>query len=157
MTSELNSAWQMVRLARESRRGNPRRLLQRRLRPGDDNIDYEEVLNRIDEGISHLRNMTRTMREATWVLSSWDERFRTGWIEVARAIGEALADPDADVEAQEQRLEELVSEMSLAEELPHIEWPVYGSMLASLRHIVRLFSDETSTRESRETAEDQDN
>ena len=157
MTSELNSAWQMVRLARESRRENPRRLLQRKLRPSDDDVDYEKVLNRIDEGISHLRNMTRTMREATWVLSSWDERFRKGWVKVARALGEALADPDGDVEAQDQQLDELVSEMSVAEELPYIEWPLYGSMLASLRHIVRVFSDETSTRESRETTEDQDN
>ena len=72
MSDELNSAWQMVKVARESRRKNPRRLLHRTAQT-DDDVDYEHVLNNIAEGISHLRNMTRTMRQATWAVGSWDE------------------------------------------------------------------------------------
>src|SRR5690625_7402883 len=95
MRSELNAAWQMVRLARERQRQHPRRLLTRRgLSPGADELDYEDVLSRIDEGISHLRNMTRTMREATWALRSWAQRFREGRAVLARARGEPTADPD---------------------------------------------------------------
>ncbi len=153
MTDELNSAWQMVKLARESRRENPRRLLRRKFRDEDDDIDYEEVLNYIDEGISHLRNMTRTMREATWVLSSWDERFREGWVRIANDLGEAIADPDGDVEAQGERLDALVHEMSKTDELPNLQWPLYGAMLSTLRHLTRIFSDVTSNRESRETSD----
>src|SRR5690625_3505465 len=149
MRSELNAAWQMVRLARESQRQNPRRLLTRRgLSPGADELDYEDVLSRIDEGISHLRNMTRTMREATWALSSWDQRFREGWVVLARDLGEAIADPDGDVAAQGPQLEQLISNMSASEDLPKLEWPAYGAMLSNLRHIINIFSDVTSTREA---------
>lgn len=149
MRSELNAAWQMVRLARESQRQNPRRLFTRRgLSPDADELDYEDVLNRIDEGISHLRNMTRTMREATWALSSWDRRFRAGWVVLARDLGEAIADPDGDVAAQAPQLEQLISNMSASEDLPKLEWPAYGAMLSDLRHIINIFSDVTSTREA---------
>lgn len=156
MNDELNSAWQMVKLARESRRENPRRVLRDKLRRDDDDIDYEEVLNQIDEAISHLRNMTRTMREATWAVSQWDEQFRAGWVDVLQGLGEAIADPDGNVNAERQKLEELVGKMSAADDLPKIQWPLYGSMLSSLDHIGRLFDDETTTRESRETSEEQD-
>lgn len=154
MTDELNSAWQTVKLARESRRENPRRLLRRKLHETDDDVDYLEVLTQIDEGISHLRNMTRTMRDATWSLSSWDDRFREGWVRIARDLGEAIANPDGDVKAQGQRLDQLVTEMSKAEKLPNIEWPVYGAMLSSLRHLVNIFSEVTSDRESRDPGDD---
>lgn len=156
MSEELNSAWQMVKLARESRRENPRRLLRDKLRDDDDDIDYEEVLTRIDEAISHLRNMTRTMRQATWAVSDWDQQFREGWVEVVHDLGEAIADPDGNVSAQRRRLEELVTEMSSADNLPKIQWPLYGAMLASLDHIGRLFDDETTTRETRQTSDEQE-
>ena len=155
MTAELNSAWQMVKLARESRRENPRRLLHRKFYEADDDIDYEQVLNHIDEGISHLRNMTRTMREATWEVSSWDEQFREGWVRIACDLGEAIADPDGDVAAQDEHLDELVATMSKADDLPNLQWPIYGALLASLRHIIRIFSDVTSDRESREPSEEE--
>ncbi|OAV60678.1 hypothetical protein A6F49_11315 [Enteractinococcus helveticum] len=154
MSEELNSAWQTVRLARESRRENPRRLLRRKFRDEDDDFDYEAVLNRIDEGISHLRNLTRTMREATWAISSWDDRFRKGWVRIAHDLGEAIADPDGDVQAQNERLDELVTGMSHAGNLPNMQWPMYGAMLSSLRHIIQIFSDVTSSRASRQTPED---
>src|SRR5690625_984368 len=157
MNDELNSAWQMVKLARESRRENPRKLLHRSVRDEDDDIDYEEVLNRIDEGISHLRNMTRTMREATWVAGEWGDRFREGWVEVAHNLGEAIADPDGDVAAQRGQLDQLVTRMSSLDDLPTLHWPLYGSMLSSLDHLGRLFDDSTTDRESRETPEDQEN
>ena len=155
MNDELNSAWQMVRLARESRRENPRHLLRRKVRDQEDEVDYEEVLNRLDEAISHTRNMTRTMREATWAVGEWDERFREGWVDVARQLGEAIANPDEDINAQRIRLEELVSKMSSIDDLPNIHWPLYGSMLSTLDHLGRLFDDGTTTRETRETSQDQ--
>lgn len=157
MNDELNSAWQMVKLARESRRENPRKILRDKLRDDDDDIDYEEVLTRIDEAISHLRNMTRTMRQATWAVSDWDHQFREGWVEVVHDLGEAIADPDGNVHEQRRQLDELVREMSSADNLPKIQWPLYGSMLSSLDHIGRLFDDEATTRETRETPEDQEN
>ncbi|HEY4557629.1 MAG TPA: aromatic acid exporter family protein [Enteractinococcus sp.] len=155
MNNELNSGWQMVRLARESRRENPRRFL-RKPRDEDHDIDYEEVLNRIDEAISHLRNMTRTMRVATWAIGEWDERFRKGWVDVARSFGEAIADPDRSITVERERLDDLITEMSSTDNLPKMHWPLYGSMLSTLDHLGRLFDDGTTSRETRETQEDED-
>lgn len=157
MNDELNSAWQMVRLARESRRENPRDLLRRGLHDDDDDIDYEVVLNRLDESISHLRNMTRTMRQAMWASGQWDERFREGWVAIAHDLGEAIADPDGDVGAQRERLYDLVRSMSSMDDLPEAHWPLYGSMLSSLDHIARLLASDTGTRETRETPQDEEN
>src|SRR5699024_12850384 len=98
MSDELRSAWQTVRFAREAERENPRTLLRSRPKRQRADVSYEEILTRVDEGISHLRNMTRTLREATYNEGSWDERFRTGWVEIARDVGYAVADPDQSVE-----------------------------------------------------------
>src|SRR5699024_713163 len=66
MSAELNSAWQAVRFARESQRINPRGPLRRGLNDGDPSqvVGYEDILGRVDEGISHLRNLARTLHEA---------------------------------------------------------------------------------------------
>lgn len=156
MRLELNSAWQMVRLARESQRENPRQLLKPRRHHAADEVDYYDVLNRIDESISHLRTMTRTMREAAWALSSWDQRFREGWVVVACDVGEAIADPDGDIGAQGEQLEQLIAKMSAAEDLPTIEWPAYGAMLSDLRHIINIFADVTSARDPGESTQHTD-
>ena len=83
--------------------------------------------------------MTRTMRQATWAVGSWDEQFRKGWVRIACDLGEAIADPDGDVAALQDNLDTLVTKMSQTQDLPHVQWPIYGAMLASLRHII--FSD----------------
>lgn len=151
MSKELNSAWQTVRFARESERKNPRKLLLRRGKKMHEDVSYEEILTRVDEGISHLRNLTRTLREAAYTSGGWDERFRTGWVSVARDTGLAVADPDESVEPLYDRLRKLTSDMSEAENLPNIEWPTYGALIASLRHIIIIVDDVASARETRQT------
>lgn len=152
MSEELNSAWQVVRLARESQRKNPR-MLRRRNKRQPDEVSYEEILNRVDEGISHLRNLTRTLREASNGPSAWDEKFRAGWAAIAYDVGTAIADPDASVDPIHERLAQLSSELSETEDLPNIEWPTYGALISSLRHIVVIVDDVASARESRETSD----
>src|SRR5699024_7489132 len=151
MSKELNSAWQTVRFARESERKNPRKLLLRRGKKMHEDVSYEEILTRVDEGISHLRNLTRTLREAAYTSGGWDERFRTGWVSVARDTGLAVADPDESVEPLYDRLRKLTSDMSEAENLPNIEWQTYGGLIASLRHIISIVDDVASAREARQT------
>src|SRR5699024_12050737 len=135
---ELRSAWQTVRFAREAERENPRTLLRSRPKRQRADVSYEEILTRVDEGISHLRNLTRTLREATYNEGSWDERFRTGWVEIARDVGYAVADPDQSVEPRYERLRQLSKDMSDSENLPEIQWPTYGGLISSLRHIIVL-------------------
>lgn len=155
MSVELNSAWQTVRLARESQRSNPRKLRNVRRRHGEpqEEVTYEEILQRVDEGISHLRNLTRTLREASYEEGSWDEEFREGWVEIAHDTGVAIADPDATVESQFERISQLSRRMSEAKDLPNIQWPTYGALISSLRHIMVIVDDVASARSARQSSE----
>ena len=151
MSDELRSAWQTVRFAREAELENPRTLLRSRPKRQRADVSYEEILTRVDEGISHLRNLTRTLRQATYNEGSWDERFRTGWVEIARDVGYAVADPDQSVEPLYDRLRQLSKDMSDSENLPKIQWPTYGALISSLRHIIIIVDDVASARAARET------
>lgn len=158
MGDELSSAWQTVRFAKESRRANPRGDLMKssRLRRNGegsthtDKESYEDILQRVDEGISHLRHLARTLREATYISSDWDTRFREQWSAIVRDAGYSIADPDAEVEPIFDRLEELATKMSDETALPETSWPLYGSLIASMRHITVIVDDVASARQARE-------
>lgn len=154
MTSELNSAWQMVRLARESQRSNPRTLVRRRHNSNSrDGAPYEEILQRVDEGISHLRNLTRTLRDASYEQGAWDGEFREGWVDIVHDLGVAIADPEESVEPYFDRLSRLSRRMSEAADLPNIQWPTYGALISSLRHIIVIVDDVASARSARKPDE----
>lgn len=145
MTRELDGAWSQVRFARESRQANPRRMNRR-----DPTGSYETVLWRLDEGVTHLRNLTRTLEASSYSESPWDTRFRESWSDITRAAGTAIADPDAEVESIAGRLDELATTMSEETGLPAREWPSYGAMIASMRHIIVVVDDVASTRAARD-------
>ena len=154
MTEELDSAWTVVRFARESRRANPRaRQGMQSLQVSSWNSDeasYEEILERVDEGISHLRHLARTLREATYVDGEWDESFREQWAQIVGDAGRAIADPDADVASMHDNLSSLSTQMAEETGLPTTSWPLYGSLISSVRHIVVVVDDVASAREARE-------
>lgn len=161
MSEELNSAWQAVRFARESQRANPRdRLRRKRLTSGEvhdsktsaEDVSYENILQRVDEGISHLRHLVRTLREGNYASGEWDTRFRENWTVVVRDAGHAIADPDADVEPIHQRLEDLAVNMANDNSLPERTWPLYGSLVAGMQHIALIVDDVASSREARENS-----
>lgn len=160
MSEELDSAWQTVRFARESERVNPRSGLRRRRGSGRngsstvtaEEASYENILARVDEGISHLRHLTRTLREATYLDGDWDARFREGWVRIVRDAGHAIADPDAEVEPIFDRLSELSVSVAREGQLPRESWPLYGSLITSMRHIAVIVDDVASAREAREGA-----
>lgn len=160
MNKELNSAWQSVRFARESRRSNPRRRLtraqrlQRRQQSTDREASYEEILDRVDEGISHLRHLARTLREAAYAEGAWDENFRERWTDIVRDAGRAIADPDAEVDPIHTRVTTLARTMSEEAGLPQETWPTYGSLLTSVWHIAVIVDDVASAREARESGAD---
>lgn len=86
MRAELESAWQTVRFARESERVNPRTgLRRRRARAGKPQgagigvANYENTLERADEGVVHLRHLARTLREGAQIEGEWDARSRVRW------------------------------------------------------------------------------
>ncbi|MCJ7857591.1 FUSC family protein [Corynebacterium kalidii] len=159
ISRELGSAWSVVRFARESRRANPRSYLARLQRtraatgraPDPADATWEDILRRADEGVSHLRHLARTLREASYADGEWDTGFRREWASVARATGRAVADPDADVGPLSDRLAALTREFSDGD-LPTDHWPVYGALITGLDHIITVVDDVASSQEARETA-----
>lgn len=162
MSEELGGAWQMVRFARESERGNPRtRRATGRSRRGQgatadhaEEASYEDILARVEEGISHLRHLSRTLREGAYADGEWDDRFRERWVAVARDAGRAIADPDAEVEPIADRLSALAVDLADHTELPRRSWPLYGSLIASMEHIAVIVDDVASARAAREAPTD---
>lgn len=150
MTTELNSAWQAVSLAHESQRKNPRSLLRRRRHSqSQERVSYDEILPRLDEGVSHLRNLTRTLREASYEQTPWDRDFRERWGALTRDLGMAIADPEESLEPYLDRLNNLSRTMSEADDLPNMRWPTYGALISSLRHIVVTVDDVVSAQRAR--------
>ena len=151
------SAWQSVRFARESSCGNPRvhgmaALRARRRGEAQQRADYGEILERVDEGISHLENLTRTLREANYAEGEWDEKFRERWSMVMRDAGAAIADPDADVAPVPARLRALAPGLAGAARRPAPPRPPDGARIRSMQHIAVVVDDVASAREARETA-----
>ena len=152
LESELESAWSTVRFARESRRANPRRHIHlRRQSTAPDPVDgpnWEQVLEQAKDGLSHLHTITHILRDATYDNSPWDERFREKWSAIARDAGQAISDPgvDTDSERLRMRIDDLSREMSEDEDLPSKLWPVYGSLITGLRHIVSLVDEVRAAR-----------
>ena len=156
MQDMISSAWQSVRFARESSWGNPRSHPMaplRRRRAESRPADYREILERVDEGISHLRNLTRTLREASYAHGEWDRRFRTRWSAIVHDAGLAIADPDAEVEPIHDRLTELAVQMAEDGHMPADAWPVYGALIRAMQHIAVVVDDVASAREARDTRE----
>ncbi len=157
---ELGSAWQSVRFAQESARMNPRRAARSSRRPRawrDQHLEpgheagYDEILGRVAEGVSHLRHLARTLRESTYDDSTWDDRFREEWSATVRETGRLVADPDAEVAPVLERLDRLAERTwENRDQLPGDRWPVYGSLITSVRHIVVVVDDVASVRAARD-------
>lgn len=158
---ELESAWQTVRFARESARMNPRqhvlalrspRAWRERRVGRSQQVGYEEILTRVGEGVSHLRHLARTVSSATYAGSRWDDEFRQPWLAIVRDAGRAIEDPDAEVEPIFDRLDSLSKR--LARQDMGDSWPLYGSLVTSMRHIAVIVDDVASAREARDASRD---
>lgn len=160
MSAELELAWQTVRFARESERVNPRSGLRRRwARAGRPQHDpaievatSEDILERADEGVVHLRHLARTLREGAQIEGEWDSEFRERWVEIVGQVGHAFADRDADASAApiQERLIQLGVDLQAEGQLPSRSWPLYGSLIASMSHIAALADDVASARAARQ-------
>src|SRR5699024_3757547 len=114
-------------------------------------VGYEDILERVDEGSSHLRNLTRTLSEASYDEGRRDDRFRAEWADSAAAAGRAVADPDATGAPTPPRPAGPSTRLAHGE-LPSRSWPLYGALLTSLRHIAVIVDDVASDRRAREAA-----
>lgn len=151
---EVESAWQTVRFARESEVWNPRRRAptpqwRDHWSGEDDRVGYEDILARVAEGVSHLRHLARTIREGSTMQNQWDEDFRMRWVAIVRDAGQAIQDPDVAVEPVQERLSALATEFADHDGLRADLWPIYGSLITSVRHIAVIVDDVASARRAR--------
>lgn len=146
LDDDLDDVWRVVRESRESGRWNPRRRLSRK---AGDPAGYEEVLRRVEEGIAQARGMARMIHESTVSSEQWDDHFRERWLDLLEETGRRIGDPEGDVAPLRRDVDELTSEMS-TKDLPHMLWPVYGSLLANLRNIITIVDDVASSRPVRD-------
>lgn len=159
MSAELELAWETVRFARESERVNPRTGLRRRRAragqpqgPGIEVATSEDILERADEGVVHLRHLARTLREGAQIEGEWDSHFRERWVEIVCQVGNAFAGQDAEATAEpmQERLIELGVDLQTEGQLPSRSWPLYGSLIVSMSHIAAIADDVASARAARE-------
>lgn len=159
MSAELELAWETVRFARESERVNPRTGLRRRRAragqpqgPGIEVATSEDILERADEGVVHLRHLARTLREGAQIEGEWDSHFRERWVEIVGQVGNAFAGQDAEATAEpmQERLIELGVDLQTEGQLPSRSWPLYGSLIVSMSHIAAIADDVASARAARE-------
>ncbi|MGH3423082.1 MAG: FUSC family protein [Nocardioidaceae bacterium] len=142
MDENLSHAWRLVQHARESNRWNPRRLVSRDV---GDPTAYEQVLQRIEDGIAQLRSIARTVDESTRSAQEWDPRFRGPWLDLLAEVGRRVADPDADVNSMHERIDDLTRDLS-GEDLPGLLWPVYGALISNLLNVVDIVDDVATAR-----------
>ncbi len=128
---EVDSAWALVRQARESERLNPRPRLARGRRTGQ----FCESLDRIEQALSEIRSMARTIEHSITDTKQWEDEFRDRWTELLCRIGTAIE------ENEPRRLGEARSALgSLAvdysrEDLSGLHWTEYGGLILNLRNV----------------------
>lgn len=146
---ELDLAWSVVVFARESRFQNPRNVVRPFDRTARQDDDYWALLDRVDEGVSHLRHLVRTLSEGSYGEQPWDEKFLKEWASTLRATGVAVADPDANVASLRACIEDMSRDLAHTVQGNPQTWPFYGSLIVSLRHIIVVVDDVSSSRRAR--------
>ncbi|MGB7425122.1 MAG: aromatic acid exporter family protein [Ornithinimicrobium sp.] len=133
--TDLQEAWSFVRFADESARWNPR---SRRRPPNTDGLS--EILKRLEEGVAQTRSIARHVRESSRQAQQWDQLFGDRFIELLELTGNAVADPDQQVAELRDQLHTLADDLS-GEDLPGMQWPLYGALIANLQMIIDVVDD----------------
>ncbi|OLT42499.1 hypothetical protein BJF86_15035 [Serinicoccus sp. CNJ-927] len=142
LDGRLESAWRLVYEARESRWGNPRRR-------GGDAEELSRVLGRLEEGIAQVRGMARLIHQSAVQAEDWDAVFRTTWSDLLEELGRRVADPQGDVIALHEDVDDLASRLSSAD-LPDQRWPLYGALIEMSRVVIDTVDDVATSPAVRE-------
>lgn len=119
--------------------GCPRNWLNQRFR-GYQDVEHEDILERLGEAIAHLRHLARILGEATYVEDDWDDEFRTRWAATVASAGQFIKDPDLEVEPISDRLDKLADDFS-SDGLSVRNWTIYGALITSIRQITVIADD----------------
>jgi hypothetical protein len=132
LDEDLDSAWSMVRQAKESGRLNPRRAAKGLTVTKT----FEEVLRDDEQAVAEARSMARTLRHSYEAVNEWDPLFRRRWVALLAEAGAAIRAPDSErVAAVRRDLGLLAQDLSDAN-LSGRHWPEYGALIMNLRNVV---------------------
>lgn len=132
LDEQLDTAWALVRQARESALLNPRRSA----RGWRDTHEWRALLERMEQAVAELRSLARTLARGVDTGSRWDDDFRAGFASLLHDGGRAVEDADQD------RLPELLDRLDAVVDhgsrsgLPARLWPEYGGVLTNLRNVL---------------------
>jgi uncharacterized membrane protein YccC len=130
---DIDSAWAVVRQARESGRLNPRRSARGRMEAAQ---HFEALLDRLEQANAETRSMARTIHLADMPPADWPQEFRTRWLELLGRAGRSVTDADRGaIDALRADLDAFAGELAL-DELPERFWPVAGALLVNLRNVL---------------------
>lgn len=139
---EVDRAEWLLEYSQEAQWWNPRRHRSRRV---SDTERGREVLVRLEEGVAQARAIARTLAESVVRAEEWDPRFRDPFLALLERVGSRVADPDSGVEGLREEVDDLAAQLS-ADDLPALRWPLYGSLITSVRHVVTIVDDVASTQ-----------
>lgn len=137
LDGEVDSAWALVRQARESALLNPRRSA-RGLR---DPREWQLLLTRMEQAIAECRSMARTLALGLEAGSRWDDGFRARFADLLHESGRAVEAADQQpLTAMRDRLDVVVDDLTGAG-LPARLWPEYGGVLTNLRNVLAAMDE----------------
>lgn len=129
---EIDTAWALLRQARESSRLNPRSGVVEAQRAEVS----ADVLDRIEQAVAEVRSMAWSLQESILRENHWENRFRDRWTELLEAAAAAIVEPDADqLTGVRLELRDLADRMSDAN-LSASHWTEYGGLILNLRNVI---------------------
>lgn len=131
LDEDVNTAWALVRQARESGRLNPRRASGVVREPGQ----FGDILERTEQSLAEIRSMARTLGFSITDTHEWDDEFRDRWIGLLEETGWAIQHPDARRLGEVRTKLRVVASDYSDDQLPARYWPEYGGLILNLRNI----------------------
>jgi uncharacterized membrane protein YccC len=137
LDGEIDSAWALVRQARESAVLNPRRSARQLRHPEV----WIVLLRHMEQAVAEIRSIARTLERFLEQQREWDPDFRDGYIEAVRRGGRAIEHADADrIRECRSRLDGLVAGLGGMDPVPDL-WPVYGGLVVNLVNILEAMEE----------------
>ena len=137
---DVDHAWALVRQARESARMNPRRSASALRDPRQ----WIALLERVEQALSDVRSMVRTLGYGVSGEHEWQPEFRDVYIEVLREAGRAMLQADREtLHRSRERLDDLVDVVDREDTVPRL-WPEYGALVVNLRNIIGAMDEVTA-------------
>lgn len=128
----IDSAWGLVRQARESGRLNPRPGARKVREPGY----FDDLLRRMAQAVAEISSIARSVGHSLEEEHTWETEFERRWTELVLEAADAVEAADSEALLEIRRsLQRLSSDLS-TDELSSLLWAEYGGLILNLRNIV---------------------